>query len=472
MMDCAASFAGAANPPGPAAPNAVAPKAAAKPAGARAGKADTNFEDRLDATLAAAEDTENAAAAGEEPAAGPRRSDDARDLPDAMRTRADNQDDEAETFVVGEAPKQGEPPPLTAPVFALPAFAELRSAEAAVPETGKADAVAATSDVEEATDPMTDAQPAGRVAAGATRDLTTANVAVSSPRGHARTASLQKGDSPIRMSGDGVATTAVSTSAAPSEATPVAQADIEVPAPPRSTEAQSAAPVAEEPEDARAATTATIVAPTEAAFDPLTGDRHNQRSRQDAPAADPGSSIGPVAHEGAKAPTPQPAMDARTAAGPDAPPAQPVMVTLPSRPADGETVAALESTLHAYEPTPAADTSERIVHSLRMQFQRGGGDAIVHIKPEHLGPLTISLRVEQGTVSARVTADNAVVAEWLQANEHTLRDGLKSNGLQLDRLVITRDQDPSSRTPYRESPDSQRQRRRFTDTHSTFELTA
>jgi flagellar hook-length control protein FliK len=122
--------------------------------------------------------------------------------------------------------------------------------------------------------------------------------------------------------------------------------------------------------------------------------------------------------------------------------------------------------------TPAADTSERIVQSLRLQFQRGGGDAIVHIKPEHLGPLTVSLRVENGTVSARVIADNPAVVEWLQSNEHTLRDGLKANGLQLDRLVINRDQDPSSRTPHRESPESRRgPLRRPSEGQSTFEIT-
>ena len=121
---------------------------------------------------------------------------------------------------------------------------------------------------------------------------------------------------------------------------------------------------------------------------------------------------------------------------------------------------------------PDADTPDRIVQSLRLQFQRGGGDAIVHIKPEHLGPLTISLRVENGTVSAHVTADNPVTAEWLQSNEQTLRDGLKSNGLQLDRLVVNRDADPSGRPPHREESQRQReQRRRFNERQSTFEIT-
>ena len=87
--------------------------------------------------------------------------------------------------------------------------------------------------------------------------------------------------------------------------------------------------------------------------------------------------------------------------------------------------------------------------------------------------LTVSLKVEQGTVHARVTADNPVVAEWLQANEQSLREGLKSNGLELERLVVSRDPDPSGRTPQREEQQAQReQRRRFNQRQSTFEIIA
>lgn len=120
---------------------------------------------------------------------------------------------------------------------------------------------------------------------------------------------------------------------------------------------------------------------------------------------------------------------------------------------------------------PAADTPDRIVQSLRMQFQRGGGDAIVQIRPEHLGPLTVSLRVENGAVQARVTTENPAVAEWLQANQETLRESLKSSGLDLDRLVINRDPDPTDRESPRDLPQPRRDRRRFADhRQSTFEI--
>jgi flagellar hook-length control protein FliK len=123
--------------------------------------------------------------------------------------------------------------------------------------------------------------------------------------------------------------------------------------------------------------------------------------------------------------------------------------------------------------TPAADTADRLVQSMRVQFQRGGGDAIVHLRPEHLGPVTVTLRVEDGAVTARIHADNPVVAEWLQANEQTLREGLRSNGLHLDRLHVERDGQAPDQRGRREALDQrQSQRRREPTPHSTFEVTA
>jgi flagellar hook-length control protein FliK len=120
--------------------------------------------------------------------------------------------------------------------------------------------------------------------------------------------------------------------------------------------------------------------------------------------------------------------------------------------------------------TPAPDTADRLVQSMRMQYLRGGGDALVQLRPEHLGPVTIALRVEDGAVSARITADNAAVAEWLQANEHSLRDGLKANGLQLDRLVVDRDGQSPHHRSQREAPPRRNPRADLTGRESTFEV--
>jgi flagellar hook-length control protein FliK len=119
---------------------------------------------------------------------------------------------------------------------------------------------------------------------------------------------------------------------------------------------------------------------------------------------------------------------------------------------------------------PDPDTPHRLVQSLRMQFLRGGGDAVVQLQPEHLGPVTVSLRVEQGSVEARITAANPVVAEWLQANHETLREGLQASGLTLDRLQVDRDGQSPDRRQRREAPARQRFRQ-SPEAKSTFELT-
>lgn len=120
---------------------------------------------------------------------------------------------------------------------------------------------------------------------------------------------------------------------------------------------------------------------------------------------------------------------------------------------------------------PAADTADHLVQSMRMQFLRGGGDAIVHIRPEHLGPVTISLRVEDGAVAARIVTDNPAVAEWLQSNEHALRDGLKGSGLQLERLVVHRDGQSPGHGREREAAARKPPQRRPANGASTFEIT-
>lgn len=118
------------------------------------------------------------------------------------------------------------------------------------------------------------------------------------------------------------------------------------------------------------------------------------------------------------------------------------------------------------------ETADPIIQSLRMQYQLGGGDAVVHIKPEHLGPVSVSVRVENGVVSAIVNADNPAVVEWLKAHEHLLRDGLASSGLHLERFAVKRDgHPPDDRGRHWHPPEEQARRRRALQPESTFEIT-
>ena len=130
-------------------------------------------------------------------------------------------------------------------------------------------------------------------------------------------------------------------------------------------------------------------------------------------------------------------------------------------------------------PAPAIPNEDgvaaSIVQSMRLQWQNGTGTAVVQLDPDYLGPVTISLHVDQGNVTATLHAANAEVRGWIEANEASLRQGLADQGLTLERLVVSDEaprgrhepqQDAQQRQPDREQ--AERNRRR--DDTSTFEI--
>ncbi len=78
----------------------------------------------------------------------------------------------------------------------------------------------------------------------------------------------------------------------------------------------------------------------------------------------------------------------------------------------------------------------QIVQSLRVQWTGGAGEARVRLRPDYLGEVVATIKVEQGAVTATLQADRPEVRRWMEANTQTLRDGLVEHGLKLDRLVI------------------------------------
>ncbi len=129
---------------------------------------------------------------------------------------------------------------------------------------------------------------------------------------------------------------------------------------------------------------------------------------------------------------------------------------------------------------PAIDDGSlhrQIVQAIQLQSRNGVGEARVTLQPEYLGELTIALRVENGGVTAHVSAATSEVRDWLGANEAMLRQGLSEQGLRLDRLVVsnepaepskdTKDQHARQQQPQSGDEPPPRPRR---DT-STFEIT-
>ncbi len=130
-------------------------------------------------------------------------------------------------------------------------------------------------------------------------------------------------------------------------------------------------------------------------------------------------------------------------------------------------------------PTPAIPNEDgvaaSIVQSMRLQWQNGTGTAVVQLDPDYLGPVTISLHVDQGNVTATLHAANAEVRGWIEANEASLRQGLADQGLTLERLVVSDEaprgrQEPQQDAQQRQPDREQASRNRRRDDTSTFEI--
>jgi len=99
----------------------------------------------------------------------------------------------------------------------------------------------------------------------------------------------------------------------------------------------------------------------------------------------------------------------------------------------------------------------QIVQGMQRLRRDGVEEIRVTLRPEYLGALTISLRVEHDSVTAVMHVDEPQVRAWVQAHESQLRQALSSQGLTLERLVVT-DERPGSDN--RERDDQARQGRR------------
>jgi flagellar hook-length control protein FliK len=129
----------------------------------------------------------------------------------------------------------------------------------------------------------------------------------------------------------------------------------------------------------------------------------------------------------------------------------------------------------------STETADQIIQAIRLQWTRGGGEAQIRLEPRQFGDLTVSVRVDQGEVVARLQADTAVVREWLQANEHLLRRSLADQHLTLTRLEVSEPSAASAESRQRAPrdgsgqppPDGRPPRRpRTPETGETFDIVA
>jgi flagellar hook-length control protein FliK len=122
-----------------------------------------------------------------------------------------------------------------------------------------------------------------------------------------------------------------------------------------------------------------------------------------------------------------------------APPAFAVPTVAPGGPSM-PTAAAVATGVHVPFEMPApAENLSRLVQSIHVQARDGVSQASLRLNPEHLGEVTIAIRVDGGTVTALVRAEAGDVRLWLRSQEDTLRAALAEQGLTLDEFVVEQD---------------------------------
>ncbi len=111
----------------------------------------------------------------------------------------------------------------------------------------------------------------------------------------------------------------------------------------------------------------------------------------------------------------------------------------------------------------------QLIRTLHMQVRDGGGQVRLTLSPEHLGTVTVDLRVTGSQVTAVLGAETAAVRGWLTAHEQDLRTGLSELGLTLEELVIRDEDTPRERQQAREH-ERPRPPKRRSATEPAFEI--
>jgi flagellar hook-length control protein FliK len=102
--------------------------------------------------------------------------------------------------------------------------------------------------------------------------------------------------------------------------------------------------------------------------------------------------------------------------------------------------ARLEQALASLDPETR--NLQSIVRTVRL-FTAGDGlsEARLQLEPDHLGPVGLTVRVEQGSVSAHFRAETPAAQRWIETHQQELRAGLREQGLEVKDVVVTTDPD-------------------------------
>jgi flagellar hook-length control protein FliK len=114
-------------------------------------------------------------------------------------------------------------------------------------------------------------------------------------------------------------------------------------------------------------------------------------------------------------------------------------------------------------PSPGAalaTVDEQVIRGIQLQMRDGGGEARIHLRPEHLGDVVVEMRVERDGVVATLRADTPAVRGWLATHQDDLRAGLADVGLHLERLTVSDREAPQDQRRDPAQDEAPRRRRR------------
>lgn len=110
-------------------------------------------------------------------------------------------------------------------------------------------------------------------------------------------------------------------------------------------------------------------------------------------------------------------------------------------------------------PMTEAD-SQQIIRGMRLQWRGPVGEAQLTLRPEHLGQVTVTVRVDHGAVSATLRAETPAAQQWMQAHQQDLRQALQQQGLEVAEVVITTDPDDRQQGGQQTKDDGEASRQR------------
>ena len=102
-----------------------------------------------------------------------------------------------------------------------------------------------------------------------------------------------------------------------------------------------------------------------------------------------------------------------------------------------EIVASADTPQAAPEPQADFEVPRQIVEQARLIRSGGDTEMVIHLKPEHLGDLTLKISVtESGAVTASFHSDNAQVRTIIENSLVQLRQELNDQGLKVDSVEV------------------------------------